>query len=207
MRPGRLLAGALLLAASPLGAQVRGLPVAAGGVPAGVSAALDMAFPDGTLGGGTAWGTTLAFGTGRLGVAATGALVNAASAPARAAFGLRGEWMLVRSATSPFQLLALAGAGTIDLGDAGREWRVPAGASFGFRTDTPVGTLLPWLSARAQWIDLAGDAGVYAGFGGGLDVTWRGRLGLRAAYDRLLRPGGDEATFGLGLTYTFTPGF
>jgi len=41
------------------------------------------------------------------------------------------EWA---SPTSPFQLLAFAGAGTDDVGDAGREWRIPAGMSFAFRT-------------------------------------------------------------------------
>ena len=126
--------------------------------------------------------------------------------PARGAFGLRGELVLVRSATHPFQLLAFGGAGTVDAGDAAAEWRIPAGMSFAFRMPAPVVALVPWIAARVQWHATDGATDAFAGLGGGLDLTIHERLGLRAAYDRLLRPDDDEATFGLGLTYTFTSG-
>ena len=115
-----------------------------------------MGFPGDELGGGTAWAATLAYRQGRFGLAGTRALVNHASADAQAAFGARGELLLARSATSPFQLLAFAGAGTMELGDSGREWRIPAGMSFAFRAPTPVATFVSWLSARAQWTVLDG---------------------------------------------------
>ena len=196
----------LALVAGPARAQVRGLPIAASGAPQGVSAALEMAFPGDALGGGTVWATSVALQRGCVGAVATGALVDHASAPGRAAFGLRGEVLLRRSATSPFQWLAFVGAGTSELGDAGREWRIPAGVSFAFRAPTPIVTIVPWLAARAQWTvrDQATDA--RAGVGAGLDLTWRAGFGVRASYDRLLLDGTDETTFGLGLTYTFTSG-
>jgi hypothetical protein len=206
MRRPALAALLLGMLSSGLAAQVRGLPVAAGSAPPGVAVSLDMGFPGDALGGGTTWAATLAFGKGRFGLSGTGALVNHVSAPAQAAFGARGELLLARSATSPFQLLGFAGAGTMDLGDAGREWRIPAGMSFAFRAPTPVATFVSWLSARAQWTVLDGATEASPGFGAGIDVTWRERYGVRAAYDRLLRDGTDETTFGLGLTYTFTSG-
>lgn len=198
----------LALAAAPLGAQVRGVPVPGGGAPDGVAGSLDMAFPGEGLGSGTAWAASVSLRRGRFAAAGTYLLVNHVAEPARSGLGLRAEATLVRSATSPFQLLAFAGAGTVGFGDAGREWRIPAGVSFAFRAPNPVATLVPWLSARAQWIDAASDGDVYAGIGGGIDVTaWRHHVSFRAAYDRVLRPGDDEATFGLGLTYTFTSRF
>lgn len=213
MRPGprhmrrRALAGVLLaLAAGPGQAQVRGLPIVASGEPEGVGAALEMAFPGDALGGGTVWATSVALRRGRWGAVATGALVDHASAPGRAAFGLRAEALLHRSTTSPFQLLAFAGAGTTERGDAGREWRIPAGMSFAFRAPTPIVTLVPWLATRVQWTVLDDAADARAGVGAGLDMTWRERYGVRASYDRLLLDGTDETTFGLGLTYTFTSG-
>lgn len=202
-----VLAGLLLgVLWAPLPAQVRGLPIAAGSAPPGFGVSLDLGFPGGALGGGTAWAASLAFRHGRFGISGTRALVDHASADARTAFGARGELLLVRSATSPFQLLGFAGAGTMELDGPGREWRIPAGMSFAFRAPTPVATFVSWLSARAQWTVLDGSTEVGPGFGAGIDVTWRERYGVRAAYDRLLRDGSDETTFGLGLTYTFTPG-
>jgi len=205
-RPG-LVVLLLGLLSARAGAQVRGVPLAAGGVPDGVAGSLDVAFPDAALGGGTGWAASLSFSGPRLAATAMTALVNHVGADAALSYGVRGEFVLLRSPTSPFQLLAFAGAGTDDVGDAGREWRIPAGMSFAFRTLTPGGTLVPWLAARVQWIDGAGSSDAHAGIGGGLDVALRARVGLRAAYDRLLRPGTDEATFGLGLTYTFTSRF
>jgi hypothetical protein len=202
-----VLAGLLLAVLwAPLPAQVRGLPIAAGSAPPGFGVSLDMGFPGDALGGGTAWAASLAFRQGRFGISGTRALVDHASADAQAAFGARGELLLARSATSPFQLLGFAGAGTMELDGSGREWRIPAGMSFAFRAPTPVATFVSWLSARAQWTVLDGSTEVGPGFGAGIDVTWRERYGVRAAYDRLLRDGSDETTFGLGLTYTFTPG-
>ena len=213
MRPGPrhmrrpALAGLLLAVLwAPLPAQVRGLPIAAGSAPPGVGVSLDMGFPGNELGGGTAWAATLAYRTGRFGISGTRALVNHALADAEPAFGALGELVFVRSATSPFQLLGFAGAGTMDLDGAGREWRIPAGMSFAFRAPTPVATFVSWLSARAQWTVLDGATETSPGIGAGIDVTWRERYGVRAAYDRLLRDGTDETTFGLGLTYTFTSG-
>jgi hypothetical protein len=206
MRRPTLAGLCVAMLAGPAAAQVRGLPIAAGGAPPGVGVSLDVGFPGDVLGGGTAWAATLSVRQGRFGLAGTGALVDHAAAPAEAAFGARGEFVLVRSATSPFQLLGFVGAGTIALEGAGREWRLPAGMSFAFRAPTPVATFVSWLSARAQWTVLDGATETRAGFGAGIDVTWRERYGMRAAYDRLLRDGADETTFGLGLTYTFTPG-
>jgi len=213
MRPGPrhmrrpAFVGLLLAIATSQGhAQVRGVPIAASGAPEGVSAALVVAFPDDALGGGTAWAASVALQHGRLGAVATGALVDGASAPAEAAFGLRAEVLLVRSATSPFQVLAFTGAGTTELGDTAREWRIPAGVSFAFRVPTPVVTLVPWLATRVQWTVLDDITDARAGIGAGIDMTWRARYGVRASYDRLLLDGTDETTFGLGLTYTFTSG-
>lgn len=206
MKPQRL-APLLLLVAAPLGAQVRGVPIAAGGVPVGLSGSLDVAFPEAAFGGGTAWAASLSLGGRRLAATATTALVNHVDADAARAYGVRGELVLLRATAHPFQVLAFAGAGTAEVGDAGREWRIPVGVSFAFRAPTPVATFVPWLAGRGQWVELPGDGDAYAGVGGGIDVTWRSRVGLRAAYDRLLRPGDDEATFGLGLTYTFTSRF
>jgi hypothetical protein len=201
------LVGLLLALATGLGhAQVRGLPIVASGAAPGVSAVLEVAFPGDVLGGGTVWGTSVGFQRGRFGAVATGALVDHDSAPAEAAFGLRAELLLRRSAMSPFQVLAFAGAGTIEPGGTGREWRIPAGMSFAFRVPTPVVTFVPWLSARMQWTALDDVTDASAGIGAGLDLMWRERYGLRAAYDRLLFDGTDETTFGLGLTYTFTSG-
>lgn len=202
-----VVAGLLLALVAGQGqAQVRGLPIVASGAPQGVSAALEMAFPGEVLGGGTVWATSLALRHGRFGAVATGALVDHASTPAGAAFGLRSEAQLYRSATSPFQLLAFAGVGTTEPGDAGREWRIPVGASFAFRAPTPIVTFVPWLAARAQWTVLDDATDAHAGIGAGLDLTWHERYGVRASYDRLLLDGTDETTFGLGLTYTFTSG-
>lgn len=213
MRPGPrhmrrpACVGLLLAIATSLGhAQVRGVPIAASGAPEGVGAALVLAFPGDALGGGTAWAASVALQHGRLGAVATGALVDGASAPAEAAFGLRAEVLLVRSATSPFQVLAFTGAGTTELGDAAREWRIPTGVSFAFRVPTPVVTLVPWLATRVQWTVLDDVTDARAGIGAGIDMTWRARYGVRASYDRLLLDGTDETAFGLGLTYTFTSG-
>ena len=213
MRPGPrhmrrpLFVGLLLaLATRPGQAQVRGVPIAAAGAPEGLSAALELAFPGDALGGGTAWAASVALQHGRFGATVIGAMVDGASTSNESAFGLRADVLLVRSATSPFQLLAFAGAGTTEPGDAGREWRIPAGVSFAFRMPTPIVTLVPWLATRVQWTVLDDVTDARAGIGAGIDMTWRARYGLRASYDRLLLDGTDETTFGLGLTYTFTSG-
>ena len=195
----------LAIAPRPAAAQVRGVPLALGEVANGVSAGMELAFPNDALGGGAAFGLAAAVGAGRLAAVATGALVDYDTDAMRVGFGLRGELLLARSSTSPFQLLAFTGAGYMER-DAGDEWRIPVGASFAFRSPTPFGTFVSWLAARGQYVSFAGDDGLFAGLGGGLDLTWT-RLGLHAAYDRLLRPGADEATFGLGVTYTFTSRF
>jgi hypothetical protein len=188
----------LLALGSPLAAQVAGVPVAAGGLPRGVTVEALAGFPEEA---GDVWAGALGGRAGRWGATATVASVPEGDGRALG-WGVLGEALVVHDATSPFQVLAFAG-----VGNRPDEWRVPVGASLGFRVPLPLVTIVPWLAPRLQYADRDGGTDGWDGaLGGGLDVRLGSGLGVRAAYDIIFLEGRDERTFGLGLSWTFDPG-
>jgi hypothetical protein len=126
-----------------------------------------------------------------------------------------GRLAVLRAATSPFRAGVFIGTAILRRETPARdrtvdEGRVPLGADFAFVLPTPIVTLAPWVAPRIQYTGGSGPTaaarGTHAAFATGVELELPNGLGFRLAYDRVLLTGDDEATFGIGLSYSFQPG-
>jgi hypothetical protein len=206
----RLLPLLLALCAHPrvAAAQLRTLPLVPTVHPGGTALGAELGVPD-VEPAGPSWVGSVAWRGGRVGAVASAGRVEAARPSGAAA--LRVEAVLLRAREHPFEVLAFAGAGADRAArDDETSWRIPIGASVGFRLPTPWLALRAALAPRVHF-EAGADASSAPGLGAALEATvWR-HVRLRVASDVVLRDGADGAgddewTLGFGVTYTFNAG-
>jgi hypothetical protein len=216
------LAVALALAATPAGAQVRGLPVYNNGIPRGIGLYGDVGFPNADAGKGVGYGATGRLGLGPIGATATLAGYDP-EGPVGSGVGVGGtlDYKVFGGPLIPLSVtlqggvgyadrtltFAVPGGGELESLD-GNELHVPVGVGFALVIPNPVLAVQPWLAPRLDInrVRVGGASSTETNFGlsGGVELNFLSGLGVHAAYDVVFadadrRPG----VFGIGAHYTF----
>ncbi len=214
MRPLFTILAALTVA-TPIAAQVRGIPVYNSGIPRGIGVYGDVGFPNDDAGGGTGLGVTGRAGFGLFGVTAMLASFNPdGPAGSNLSVGATGNYRLFGGPLVPLSVTLQAGVGYAKPdtgllpGDDITEWRFPIGVGFALTIPNPALAIKPWLAPRVDILRQSGD-GVLSntqtefGLSGGIELNLLNGFGVHAAYDIVfggeLKPG----VFGLGAQYAF----
>lgn len=202
----RRFAAAILAAAvagaMPAAAQVHGLPVFRGALPAGLELGGEVGFAD----GGTAFGGTVAYGRSRFGVSGTVAGFDGDGGQAGStSLGATAGWRVFGGPLVPFALSLQAGAAWRSVDQGGEdvaEWRLPVGLGIGVTIPSPAVAFKPWLAPRLHVRVLDGDAETGAGLAAGLDLAFLSGFSVGVAYDFA---GNDTSpsTLGLNVRYGF----
>ena len=211
----RLTLGFLAVAlASPVGAQVRGIPVYNSGVPRGIGIYADVAFPNDEGGGGTGWGLTGKAGFGLLGVSAILSSFNP-DGPAESdlSVGATANYRVFGGPLVPLSVTLQAGVGYAkpDAGllpdDDVTEWRFPVGLGFALTIPNPALAIRPWLAPRVdilrQSVGDESETNTEFGLSGGIELNLLNGLGAHATYDAIFTGDGTPGIFGAGLHYNF----
>jgi hypothetical protein len=212
---GLALAAGFALMARPAAAQVAGLPVFNTPVPLGVSAGLDAGFNGDEAGGGTAFGASVGYGSGIVGITATLATWSPDDGDAITSIG---GTMGVRVLGGPLNPLSVQLQGGVgfwkqDAGVAGdvEFLHVPLGVAVGMVIPSPAVSLRPWIAPRLDLLhadteDVTDEGDWLTDFGlsAGLDLAFIGGLGLRAAYDVVSRDDDRPSVFSVGVNYVFS---
>lgn len=216
---------ALALVAAPVAAQAPGLPVHGGGVRSGVevAATVGWAGTSSFTGETTTWAGTVAWGSGRLGIAGTVGTLNHDPEGSVITLGALGTvHLLGNGVDTPFEVSLFGGYGWFDrqeyvvylpaaavLDDdlqngVPGNWRVLLGGSIVAAITTPIGSIRPWLAPRVDLFqltisDATSDRTRLAG-SAGVDVRFPVGLSVRLLWDQV---DGYDATLGVGLAYRF----
>lgn len=204
----------LAIGATPLAAQVRGIPVYNSGVPRGIGVYGDVGFPNDEAGGGTGLAVTGRGGFGAFGVTAILSSYNAEGpAGSDLSVGATANYRLFGGPLVPLAVSLQAGAGYAKPEDGFlpgdvTEWRFPIGVGFTLTIPNPVLAIKPWLAPRVDIRRTSPDVGdaftdTEFGLSGGVELNLLTGLGLHAAYDAVFREGGTPGVFGIGAHYNF----
>lgn len=189
---------ATLPPATPLAAQVPGLPVFNSGVPRGIYVAGDVGFPEG---GGNTLAATGAIGLGMLGFTGTvGGFSANGSSSSDAVYGGTANLRLIGGPLIPFFVNLQAGVGYGDL-DGFKTTHVPVGVGVGLTIPLPIFGLKPWIAPRWDYTSVSGLASTdnsRFGYSAGLDISFIFGLGLRTAYDWIDTGTGATTTWSVG---------
>lgn len=189
---------ATLPPATPLAAQVPGLPVFNSGVPRGIYVAGDVGFPEG---GGNTLAATGAIGLGMLGFTGTvGGFSASGSSSSDAVYGGTANLRLIGGPLIPFFVNLQAGVGYGDL-DGFKTTHVPVGVGVGLTIPLPIFGLKPWIAPRWDYTSVSGLASTdnsRFGYSAGLDISFIFGLGLRTAYDWIDTGTGATTTWSVG---------
>jgi hypothetical protein len=196
---------ATLLPATPLAAQVSGLPVFNNGVPRGIYVAGDVGFPNNAAGGGTTYALTGAIGLGMLGFTGTFGSTEPTGGASAGVYGGTANLRLIGGPLVPFFVNLQGGVGYGDLAGF-KTTHVPIGIGLGLTIPLPVFGLKPWFAPRWDYTSYSGLAsGDNSAFGysAGLDISFIFGLGLRTAYDWVDTGPGAATTWSLGAKWGF----
>jgi hypothetical protein len=210
-----LILGSLTIAlASPLAAQVRGIPVNNSGVPRGIGIYGDVGFPNDEAGGGTGLALTGRAGFGLFGVTAILSSFNP-DGPAESdlSVGATANYRIFGGPLVPLSVTLQGGVGYAKP-DAGllpdddiTEWRFPVGLGFALTIPNPALAIRPWLAPRVDILrqSAAGESNTDTEFGlsGGIELNLLNGLGAHAAYDAVFTGDGTPGVFAAGLHYNF----
>lgn len=196
-----------LAAATPVRAQVAGLPVFNNGVPRGLTVALDAGFPDDEAGGGETFALTGGLGFGLLGFTATLGSTNTDFSDSEAIYGGTANLRIIGGPLVPVSVNLQGGVGYTDI-DGTKYTHVPVGVGVGLTIPLPVLGLKPWIAPRWDYLETDPDAGSgdsesAFGYSAGLDMNFVFGLGARLAYDSVDRDSGDASTWSVGAKWTF----
>ena len=200
-------------------AQVAGMPVRNAGIGTGISIAADVAFPNATMGKGTALGATVAAGLGPLGLTASVSSWKPGSASERfTSIGATGNLKVIGGPLIPLSVTLQAGAARwsphlttiegdpVDL----TVWHFPVGVGLTLTIPNPVFAIKPWIAPRLDLIRTTVDSDPLSetstetdfGLSGGVDLGFLNGLSIRAMYDRVFVGNGVHAsTLSLGLGF------
>ena len=200
-------------------AQVAGMPVRNAGIGTGISIAADVAFPNATMGKGTALGATVAAGFGPLGVTASVSNWKPESGTERfTALGATGNLKIIGGPLIPLSVTLQAGAARWDPAATTIEgdpldmtiWHFPVGVGITLTIPNPVFAIKPWVAPRLDLTRTTVDSDPLSetstetdfGISGGVDLGFLTGLSIRAMYDRIfLGNGGHASTLSLGLGF------
>ncbi len=217
MRQTSLAVAAILCAAVPAAAQVRGIPVYNSGVATGVAIGAEIGIPNNSSGGGTAFGGSARVGFGRIGVTAMAAESNPGGTGANfLSVGTSLNLKLLGGPLIPPSVTLQGGAGyskntlvAEPIGTTGSrtELRFPIGLGIALSLPNPVLAIKPWLAPRIDVIHVSAQgasttANAFA-ISGGIEFNLLSGLGLHTGYDWSRRDGITYGTFGAGLHYGF----
>jgi hypothetical protein len=194
---------ATLPPATPLAAQVPGLPVFNNGVPRGIYVAGDVGFPDG---GGNTFAATGAIGLGMLGFSGTlGTYSSSTTSSSDAVYGATANLRLIGGPLVPFFVNLQGGVGYGDLGGL-KTTHVPLGVGLGLTIPLPIFGLKPWFAPRWDYTSYSGlgsgDESVF-GYSAGLDISFIFGLALRTAYDWADTKTVPQSTWSVGAKWGF----
>ena len=194
---------ATLPPATPLAAQVPGLPVFNNGVPRGIYVAGDVGFPEG---GDDVFAATGAIGLGMLGFTGTiGTYSSSASSSSDAVYGGTANLRLIGGPLVPFFVNLQGGVGYGDLGGL-KTTHVPVGVGLGLTIPLPIFGLKPWFAPRWDYTSYSGlasgDESVF-GYSAGLDISFIFGLALRTAYDWADTKTVPQSTWSVGAKWGF----
>lgn len=209
-----ILGLALAAGASPLAAQVRGIPVYNNGVPRGIGVYGDVGFPNDEAGGGTAYAVTGRAGFGLFGVSAILSAYNPDDADSDVSVGGTLNYRVFGGPLVPLAVSLQAGVGYakpesgVLPDDDVTEWRFPVGLGFALTIPNPALAIQPWLAPRVDIVHRSPDTGDSAtdtefGLSGGIELNLLSGVGVHASYDAIFADGGTPGVFGIGAHYNF----
>lgn len=211
------LALAVSLAATPVAAQVLGMPVVNAGVTRGLALSFDYGKPNEVAGGGYALGATAGLGFGPLGVTARLSRLDSDGLGELWSAGGTANYKVIGGPLVPLAVTLQAGAGyaSPDFACAPpgacdiSEWRFPIGLGVAFTIPNPALAIKPWIAPRIDITRRSAygtfDAETDSEFAvsGGIELNMLTGFGLHAAYDWTKRDGGNPGIFSAGLHYNF----
>jgi opacity protein-like surface antigen len=209
-----VLSVAATVGASPVRAQVLGIPVYNSGVGRGIGLYADVGFPNAAAGKGTAFALTGRAGFGLLGVTAIVSSFNPdGPAGSVTSVGGTGNLRIFGGPLVPLSVTLQGGVGYakpnngVLPSDEVSVLHFPVGLGFALTIPNPVLAIKPWLAPRVDVTRTktngVSDTNTQFALSGGLEFNLLSGLGLHAAYD--YRTGGSShpGVFGIGAHYTF----
>jgi hypothetical protein len=205
---------ALVMGWTPLGAQVRGIPVYNNGVPRGIGVYGDVGFPNDVAGGGRALAVTGRAGLGALGFSAILSSYNPdGPGDSDVSVGATANMRVFGGPLVPLTVTLQGGVGYAKpeqgiLPEDVTLWRFPVGVGFALTIPNPALAIKPWLAPRADIVRVSPEGGEATtetefGLSGGLELNLLTGLGIHAAYDAIFAEGGTPGVFGVGAHYNF----
>lgn len=199
-----LVAAAALTLASPLSAQVIGLPVVNSGVPVGIQLAADVGFPNADAGKGTTIGASAGIGVGFFGITGQIARYAPKVGDAITAPGINASMRLLGGPLVPFRIMAQAGASHWSTGGIATT-HIPVSIGLAATIPNPAFGIKPWIAPRLD-VSRTSGTGITAktdshfGISGGIDLSLVSGLTFRGAYDRVSAKGASPSilSFGVG---------
>lgn len=204
---------ALLMGWTPLGAQVRGIPVYNNGVPRGIGVYGDVGFSNDDAGGGTGLAVTGRAGLGALGFTAMLSSYNPDPGDSDLSVGATANYRIFGGPLVPLAVSLQGGVGYAkpDQGILPEDvtvWRFPIGVGFALTIPNPALAIKPWLAPRADIVRISPEGGegtteTEFGLSGGVELNLLTGLGIHAAYDAIFAEGATPGVFAVGAHYNF----
>lgn len=200
MRPTAALALMIILAASPVAAQARGLVVVNNGVPTGIGLAVDAAFANADFGKATTVGASAAVGLGFVGVGGSVSRTNPSVGDDTWSQSLSASLNLLGGPLVPIRVTVLGGVGQWKSG-AETVRHIPISLGLSATIPIPALSIKPWIAPRFDRMTITnGNSDNHFAIAGGIELAMVNGLSFRASYDRLLVSNATPAilSFGIG---------
>ena len=193
MRSTATLALLATLAATPVAAQVRGLPVVNNGVPTGIGLAADVGFANHDFGQATTFGVSAAVGLGFVGIGGAVSRTEPDNGPSGYSQAVSASLNILGGPLVPIRVTVLGGVGQWKSG-AETVRHIPVSLGLSATIPIPALSIKPWIAPRFDRVSTTnGGSDNRFAIAGGVEFAMVNGLSLRASYDRLfvsnLKPG------------------
>ena len=193
MRSTATLALLATLAATPVAAQVRGLPVVNNGVPTGIGLAADVGFANHDFGQATTFGVSAAVGLGFVGIGGAVSRTEPDNGPSGYSQAVSASLNILGGPLVPIRVTVLGGVGQWKSG-AETVRHIPVSLGLSATIPIPALSIKPWIAPRFDRVGvIEGGRGNGLALVCGVALAMVNGLSLRASYDRLfvsnLKPG------------------
>ncbi len=201
MRLPAALAPLIILAASPVAAQVRGLPVVNNGVPTGIGFAADVGFANADAGKATTYGGSVAIGLGFVGIGGALSRTDPDTGPSGYSQAVSASLNILGGPLVPIRVTVLGGVGQWKSG-AETVRHIPISLGLSATIPIPALSIKPWIAPRFDRLTITdGNSENRLAIAGGIELAMLNGLSLRASYDRLFIENIKPGIFSVGIGF------
>jgi hypothetical protein len=201
MRSIATLALLVTVAAAPLAAQVRGLPVVNNGVPTGIGLAVDAGFANANAGKATTLGASAAIGLGFVGIGGAVARTDPETGEAGWSQAVSASLNILGGPLVPIRVTMMGGMGRWESGGF-TVTRIPVSLGLSATIPVPALAIKPWIAPRYERYSFESAPGENRwAIAGGIELAMINGLSLRASYDRTFVFGNDPGIFSVGIGF------